>query len=171
MQKDLKDFDRKDAIFIDANIFLHHAFDINPISVEFLKRIELFNFKAYTSSLVIEEISFKLLMQSASNSLDKVTTRNVKSLLKNEKQRRSLFEPVMEYMKYIKLLQESGMTIIDLKGSDMITAVQKARTYGLITADAAHLAVMERKNIHHIATADSDFRSVPDITVWFPVEE
>jgi hypothetical protein len=40
MQKNLKDFDRKDNIFLDANIFLHHAFDINPVSVEFLKRIE-----------------------------------------------------------------------------------------------------------------------------------
>lgn len=50
----------------------------------------------------------------------------------------------------------------------MIKAVQKAKTYGLITADAAHLAVMERKGIQHIATADNDFVSVPDITVWSP---
>jgi hypothetical protein len=33
MEKRLKEFKEKEAIFIDANIFLHHAFDVNPISV------------------------------------------------------------------------------------------------------------------------------------------
>lgn len=73
MQKNLKDFKGKEGIFIDANIFLHHAFDMNPISVEFLKTVESFNLKAFTSALVIEEVMFKLVMQSASNFLGKVT--------------------------------------------------------------------------------------------------
>jgi len=29
MQRNLKDFSGKEPIFIDANIFLHHAFDLN----------------------------------------------------------------------------------------------------------------------------------------------
>ncbi|GFP25587.1 hypothetical protein HKBW3S43_01177 [Candidatus Hakubella thermalkaliphila] len=73
MPKNLKDFRGKEPIFIDANIFLHHAFDVNPVSVEFLKKVESFDLKAYTSALVIEEVTFKLIMQSASNFLDKVT--------------------------------------------------------------------------------------------------
>ena len=52
MQKNLRDFKGKDAIFIDANLFLNHAFDINPISIEFLKKIESFNYKVCTSALV-----------------------------------------------------------------------------------------------------------------------
>lgn len=168
MQKNLKDFDSKEHIFIDTNVFLHHAFGMNPISVDFLKRAESFNLKVYTSALVLEEISFKLLMQSASNFISKVTVQNVKTFLKDNKNRKQVFEPISEYMKYIELLKESGMVIIDIKDSDMIKAVQKAKTYGLITADAAHLAVMERKGIQHIATADNDFTSVPDITVWSP---
>ncbi len=169
MQKNLKDFDRKDAIFIDANIFLHHAFDINPISVGFLKKIESFDFKAYTSALVLEEVSFKLLMQSASNFLGRMTLQGVKSLLKDDRKRKQVLSPVVEYMKYIELLKECGMAIIDLKGRDMIIAIQKARVYGLITADAAHLAVMERKGVRHMATGDNDFKVVADITVWSPV--
>jgi predicted nucleic acid-binding protein len=168
MQKNLRDFKGKDAIFIDANIFLNHAFDINPISIEFLIKIESFNYKVCTSALVLEEISFKLLMQSASNFLNKVSMQSVKSLLQDDKKRKQILNPVVEYMNYIELLKESGMVIIDLKGSDMISAVQKARAYGLITADAAHLAVMERKGIHNIATGDNDFKVVPDITLWSP---
>jgi predicted nucleic acid-binding protein len=168
MQKNLKDFDRKDTIFLDANIFLHHAFDINPVSVEFLKRIESFNFKVYTSALVLEEIFFKLLMQSASNFLEKVSVQNVKVLLKDDKKRNQILNPLDNYMNYIKLLKESGLVIIDLKGNDMITALQKVKAYGLITADAAHLAIMERKGINQIATDDNDFSVVPDITIWSP---
>lgn len=94
--------------------------------------------------------------------------QSVKTLLKDDKKRNQVLNPVDDYMNYIELLKESGLVIIDLKGSDIITAIQKAKAYGLITADAAHLAIMERKGINHIATGDNDFKVVPDITMWSP---
>ncbi|MBI1821791.1 MAG: PIN domain-containing protein [Nitrospirae bacterium] len=169
MQKNLKNFEGKEAIFVDANIFLHHAFDSNSVSIDFLNKVELFNLKVYTSALVLEEVSFKLLMQSASNFLHKVTMPGVKTLLRDSKKRKEILHPVEEYMRYILLLKESGMGIIELKDSDIIGAVQQARAYGLITADAAHLAVMERKGIHHIATADNDFKAIPSLCLWTPL--
>jgi len=168
MQKNLRDFEGSSAVFIDATIFLHHAFDTNHVSVEFLNRIETSNIKAYTSALVLEEVSYKIMMQSASNFLDRVTVQHVKKFLENSKNRGKVLTPLIEYMDYIDKLQEAGMTVIDLKGSDMKHAAQQARDNGLITADAAHLAVMHRKSIHHIATEDSDFAAVPNITVWSP---
>ncbi|MDA8325878.1 MAG: PIN domain-containing protein [Nitrospiraceae bacterium] len=60
------------------------------------------------------------------------------------------------------------MLVIDLKAVDMKQAAHYAKAHGLITADAAHLAVMLRKSIHNMATEDSDFSTVPDITVWSP---
>lgn len=77
MQRNLKDFSGKGPIFIDANIFLHHAFDLNSDSIEFLKKVETVNLKAFTSALVIEEITFKLIMQSASNFLSRVTLGSI----------------------------------------------------------------------------------------------
>jgi predicted nucleic acid-binding protein len=35
-------------------------------------------------------------------------------------------------------------------------------------ADAAHLAVMERKGISHMASSDSDYMAVSNITLWTP---
>lgn len=168
MQKNLKDFKGKEAIFVDANIFLHHAFDVNVISVEFLKKVESFNLKAYTSALVIEEVTFKLIMQSASNFLDRVTLKNVKVLLKDTKNKEKVFKPVVEYRGYIDTLKDFGLTVLDLTDKDMTVAIQKAKTYGLITADAAHIAVMERKGIIHIASSDGDFKTVDNITLWSP---
>lgn len=74
----------------------------------------------------------------------------------------------MEYRGYIDTLKNFGLIVLDLTDKDMITALQKAKRYGLITADAAHIAVMERKGITHIASSDSDFKGVDEITLWSP---
>lgn len=168
MQKNLKGFKEKDGIFIDANIFLHHAFDMNSTSVDFLKKVESSNLKAYTSALVIEEVLFKLVMQSASNFLDKVRLQNIKVLLKDTKTREKILKPVMEYRGYIDMLKGFGLTVLDLTDKDMTIAIEKSKTYGLITADAAHIAVMERKGIIHMASSDNDFEPVNKITLWSP---
>ena len=56
MLKRINDFSGKAPIFIDANIFLHHAFNTNQNSVEFLKKVESSGLKGYTSALVLEEV-------------------------------------------------------------------------------------------------------------------
>lgn len=88
--------------------------------------------------------------------------------MRSDKNRRLVLKPVLEYVQYLSFLKESGMVIIDLKDSDTMTAVQKSLEYGLLTADAAHLAVMERKGIRHIATGDNDFTAAPHIFLWSP---
>jgi predicted nucleic acid-binding protein len=168
MQKSLKDFQSEEAIFIDASIFLHHAFDINNVSIEFLGRVETSNIKAYTSSLVIEEIFFKLIMQSASNYLEKVTVEGVKALLKNTALKEKVMRSVEEYRDYMNKLKALGLKVLDLSCDDMMTAIVKVKTYGLITADAAHLSVMERKGIPNMASGDHDFKDIDAITLWFP---
>ena len=168
MRKNLRDFEGTSTVFIDATVFLHHAFDTNPVSVEFLSRIELSNIKAYTSALVLEEVSYKIMMQSASNFLEKVSVQHVKKFLENQRNRGKVLTPLIEYMEYMSKLQEAGLKLTGLRISDIERAAQLAKEHRLITADAAHLAVMLRKSIHHIATEDSDFSLVPDITVWSP---
>jgi predicted nucleic acid-binding protein len=50
----------------------------------------------------------------------------------------------------------------------MKRALQISKAYGLVTADASHVAVMERTRISNLATGDSDFRVLKEITVWSP---
>ena len=168
MQKGLEEFQGREAIFLDANIFLYHAFDTNTVAVAFLERVEYKAFKAFTSSLVLEEVCFKLLMQSASNFVSKITVQAIKKALRDENRRRAILQPVVQYVDFLQLLRDSGLVILDVKGQDIRRAVHTSLASGLITADAVHLAVMERNNIRHLATADSDFNAVPDVTVWSP---
>jgi predicted nucleic acid-binding protein len=168
MPKRLDEFSAKQPIFIDANIFLSHAFDVNSACVDFLQKVESSSVKAVTSSLVLEEVFFKLLMQSASNFVEKATVDKLKSAMRNDTNKQQIFKPVREYGKYIRILKDAGMTILALKGEDMMLAIDKAETHNLIIADAAHLAVMEQKGIVHIASADGDFAAIPTITQWSP---
>ena len=171
MRKNLRDFSGRDRIFIDANIFLHHAFDMNDVSVEFLGRVEARVVRAATSALVLEEVFFKLLMQSASNLLHKVTVEKVAAALKDETKRLAIAEPSVQYWKYVDGLRRSGMTVVDLKAADIAAAALLTKSAGLITADAAHLSVMKRKGIRHMATADRDSTSPPDVSVWSPLAQ
>jgi len=111
MLRSLKDFTGKEAIFIDANIFLHHAFNTNTTSIEFLKKVESLDMKAYTSTLVLEEIIFKLIMQSASNFIDRVTIDVVKHLLRDNKNREKVLAPVEKYMNYINTLKDMDVRL------------------------------------------------------------
>jgi predicted nucleic acid-binding protein len=79
-----------------------------------------------------------------------------------------IFRPVAAYMEYIEMLTKFGLVVLEFTGKDMVRALQKAQDHGLMTADAAHLAVMERKGIEHLASNDKDFNSVETITVWAP---
>ncbi len=169
MLKNLKNFNEKSSIFIDANIFLHHAFNSNDVSKDFLNKIEVSNIKAYTSALALEEVFYKLLMQSASNFLSKVTQKGVKNLLNNSEKKANIFKAVYEYMGYIQTLKDFGLTILDLTFGDIQLSVQKANTYSLITADSAHLATMGRKGIVNIASNDNDFKKVTNIVLWSPI--
>ena len=56
MRNNLNGFTGRDQIFIDANIFLHHAFNVNDVSVQFLSRVEAQDIRAATSALVLEEV-------------------------------------------------------------------------------------------------------------------
>ena len=168
MQKNLKDFGGKEPIFIDANVFLHHAFDLKNDSIEFLKKVETVNLKAFTSALVIEEITFKLLMQSASNFLPRVNLQKVKTLLQDKVKREQVIAPVEAYRSYINRLKDLGLKVLDLTDEDMKRALQMSKAYGLVTADAAHIAVMERVGIRSLATGDSDFGVLKEVTVWSP---
>jgi len=58
--------------------------------------------------MVIEEVMFKLIMQSASNFLDKVTLQGVKDLLRGSN-RGKIFKPVIEYRSYIDVLKDFGL--------------------------------------------------------------
>jgi predicted nucleic acid-binding protein len=118
--------------------------------------------------LVLEEVFFKLLMQQASNFLKRVSVEKVKAFLKVERNREKIFGPIFQYLRYIDTLQNLGLKVLEITEKDLDIAIHLARKWGIITADAFHLAVMQRKGIVHLVSDDSDFERARDIKLWRP---
>jgi len=58
------------SVFIDANIFLFDIFedtDFGDASYDFIKKIESSDIKGYTSTLVLDEVLFKMILMEATN--------------------------------------------------------------------------------------------------------
>jgi len=77
-------------------------------------------------------------------------------------------EPVGKYLEYIRTLQSICLQVLDFSEKDMRDAVGMISLYGLMPAEAVHIAIMSRRKIRHLATGDRDFTVVEGITVWSP---
>jgi len=171
MVYNLADFTADEPIFIDANIFLFHAFDDKEhgdAATAFLTRVENAEVEAVTSSLVIDEVLFKILTQAAAAHLEKPTIWNIKKLLKQETISQVVYEPVLKYRAYLESLAFLGMKIVEVTGEHLFAATDIGSRYGLLITDAAHIAVMKWQRINHLATADADFFDIDGITAWRP---
>ncbi len=153
---------------MDANIFLFHALGTNEEAVEFLKRIEIGEIKAVTTSLTLDEVFFKLLVEEASLHLEKTNIFRIKELLKSKRKREEIVLPVMRYKDYIESLITLGLRVLSVSEKDIMDALDKTQKYGLLITDAVYVAIMESKSIKHIASDDKDFREIRGITLWKP---
>ncbi|MFH1322467.1 MAG: PIN domain-containing protein [Methanobacteriota archaeon] len=156
------------SIFIDANIFLFDIFedpDFGDASYDFIKKIESLEIKGYTSTLVLDEVLFKMILMEASNKLN-VSMKNVVRLLKKEPDKLDALEKSWENIKEIQNME--NLTIFGVTPAIFKDAVEIAQTYKLLPHDATHAAVAKKMNIRNIATNDEDFERLDFLKVWKP---
>lgn len=171
MIQNLADFVADVPIFVDANIFLFHVFDDEKhgkAATSFLTRIENEETEALTSSLVVDEVFFKILVQEAAAHLKRPTIWNIKQAMKEKAFVEKVYAPVLEYKAYLESLAFLGMRIVEVTGAHLLTAADIGAEVGLLITDAAHVAVVRERGISHLATADADFFNIEGITIWTP---
>lgn len=168
----LRTFALTESIFIDANIFLFHAFDDARHGAEatsFLKRVEMETVRGATSALVLDEVFFKIGQQEAANLLGRTTIWKIKErLVKDSAFRVAVHKPVLGYRTYIELLINKGLSIFDVTADHVLKAAEIAGQEGLLITDAVHVAVMREHGIADLATDDEDLWRVPGLTAWAP---
>ena len=172
MANPLDAFHRTDSIFVDANIFLFHAFahpQYGDAARRFLERVELAEVNAITSVLVENEVLFKVLLQEAAGQLDHPTIWDVRQALRDDVTfREQVYRPARQYLDYIKTLTHKGLTLVDVTVDQMRRAVDLGRQFGLLITDATHVATWQAHHIVHVATDDEDLWHVPGVTAWGP---
>jgi predicted nucleic acid-binding protein len=173
MANTLDTFDLADPIFVDANIFLFHAFahpQRGDAARRFLERVELAQVNAVTSVLVVNEVLFKVLLQEAALRLERPIIWNVRRALRDDPAfREQLYRPAQQYLHYIEALTRKGLALVDVTVDQMRHAVDLGRRFGLLITDATHVATWQAHKIAHVATDDEDlWRQVPGVTAWGP---
>ncbi len=171
MSPSLANYSASEPIFVDANIFLFHAFDDEEFSgaaTAFLARIENQEIEALTSSLVIDEVLFKILVQEAAAHLQKPTIWNIKRAMRDKAFVQKIYDPVLEYKAYLEGLAFLGLNIVEVSGVHMFAAAGIGAEEGLLITDAAHIAVMRDFNLRHLASDDADLAHIPGVIVWNP---
>lgn len=161
-----------ESIFIDANIFLFHAFNDRTRGAEatgFLRRVEMGALRAVTSALVLDEVFFKISQQEAASLLGRPAIWHIKDrLVKDPSFRLAMYKPVLSYRTYIELLMSRGMSVLDVTADHMLKAAEIAGQEGLLITDAVHVAVMREHRIVDLATDDKDLWRVSGLTAWAP---
>ena len=168
----LMDFDLRELIFVDANIFVDHA-SANPSygksCEEFLEKVESKNVMAITTTAVLDEVGYILSLLEGARALKTDELKIVRKKIKeDQKLAMACYKKVREYMKYIFFLGEGGLDIQKVEPKDVLFATMVGGEYRLLFTDSLHLSVMKRLKIKNIATRDSDFERAKDVTIWGP---
>jgi len=155
-------------IFIDANIFhlyLRGPRIVRDVCTDFLERVESGEIKGCTSPLVLDELSYKLLLRR----IEELYKKNPLQILKSQR------EVIVEVTPYIEegleiILGIEGLQILDINRSHLEEFTELMRKYSLLPRDALHVAVMTSINCRNIASADKDFDLIPFISRWSPIK-
>lgn len=161
-----------EMVYINSSIWIiHHSKDLpfKKECTEFLRSVELGRYRAFISTLVVDEVTYILLKQKASELL--VENRHYK-ILKELKRDEKLFSQcwgtAQLHVNYVLALREKGVLRIITQMPDLETFSSTIDDYHLLPRNATHLSIIFSLNIPNIVTTDADFDKVKEIKVWNP---
>lgn len=153
-------------IFIDSSIFLKLFLDEPGAdkAQEILEGVEKGLVTGIVTPHVLEEVSFKLLFAKTSELIGTANPWRIReTLIDDENIRRKAITTLSAFRDYIDYLYSSGLRIEPLLYSDWLSALSFVDKYGLLPADAVHVAVALRSNVDAIASFDNDFKRVREL--------
>jgi predicted nucleic acid-binding protein len=157
-------------MFIDANIFTY-LLTGHPIygrnCQQLLEKVERGDLEASISPLVIDEVSYVLMVQTARKTGGSKDAKSIMRAMLADWQ--ECLAPVGKFYDYLDLLISTGhLKVLSLDYSISRIALKCANEYRLLPRDALHVACCEAYGIREMATNDGDFKRVSFLTLWNP---
>ncbi len=154
-------------VFIDTNIF--HLYFRGPKEIkeqcyEFIERIRVGEIAGYTSTMVLDEFIYKMLLKL----IEVDHRKNPLEIIRQDKQKVvKKYSSIVEQF-LLKILSIENLIIIPIEMQDIISAMSVMKTYGLLPRDAINVALMQRYQIKIIASCDHDYDVVTTIERYYP---
>jgi predicted nucleic acid-binding protein len=168
----LADFAQDAEIFIDANIFTYFALQ-NPIyqtaCTAFLSRVEAGEVRAVASVFSLNEAFYTMLIGKGSELLNSTKIKQIKAKLTNDSTfSTACYQACLDFNRYMTILRATGLRLVEVDYDLQVKALPLGHKYRLLPTDALHVATCQHYGIAHIATTDSHFEHVDQLTVWKP---
>jgi predicted nucleic acid-binding protein len=165
MVKKLDEIPPGTAVFIDANIFhlyLRGPRGIRDKCTRFLERVEKEEVRGFTSTLVLDELAYKLLLKR----IEELYHRNPLEVIAGNPAAVSEASDYVERGLEIVLgIRKLGVLAVERSHVRGLVAFMR---YSLLPRDALHLSVMSAVGCRDIASVDEDFDRFPEIVRWAP---
>lgn len=155
-----------ETIFIDSSIFIYHFTGASLQCRQFLERCERNDAKGITSVLALAEVAHRLMMMEAMQA-GVVAGNNLPRKL------RGMPEAVKKlhlYQEQIEKIPLMGIHLIPVDATCLFQSIELRRKYGLLVNDSLIAASAILQSAAGIASADSDFARVAELSVFHPTD-
>ncbi|WP_158025391.1 type II toxin-antitoxin system VapC family toxin [Desulfurobacterium indicum] len=153
------------TIFVDANAFIYFLTGkCNPLTVEIFKMGYIGKLKLVTTTRVVDELLFKMMVIEAKNKYG--FEKNIPVKLKKNKDK--VKELSKSCNKVLEFLEKSRVKIVDIKVSSLRAIPEIMTQYGLFGNNALTIKMMRELNLKFILSADRDFENIDWIEVINP---
>lgn len=166
LPKPLSEVPKGISIFIDANVFyLYLRGPTRPREdcTKLLERVEEGEVEGYTSTLVLDELAYKLLLRK----IEEIYGQNPLEVIRRRREAISEASPYVERGMEV-VLGIDGLRVLSVEPPHLNVLAEYMRRYWLLPRDALHVAVMDWVGCRDLASADEDFDRVPHIRRWAP---
>ena len=151
-------------LFLDANIFLYHVWGQTPSCSRLLGRIETGLVEGVTSTTVLGEVTHRLLIAEAIARYPQSRRHPTRFL----KRHPAIVRTVSQSRLIMEHLTRLPLHVLPVTPALWHQALSITHAIGLLLNDAITVGCLRQLRMPHLASADQDFRLVPDLTLWSP---
>ncbi len=161
----LENIPANSAVLLDANILIYARRGSSVQCQRLLARCAAHEIRGFLTAIAVAEFCHRRMMQEA-QSLGLIASNPAKALSQNT----PLLQQLSQYRRDVEDLLAGDLTILPLDAADFHSALELQQRHCLLTNDSLHLAAALRANLPTIATGDSSFDRIPNLTVYKPID-
>ena len=150
-------------VLIDANILIYARQAMSAQCHRLLERCARREVIGVLTTIVVAEFCHRRMMQEA-QSRGLSGSNPAKCLAQNP----AIVKQLTQYQQEVENLLSGDLIVLAVENTDFAKATELQRTHGLLTNDSLNLAAGLRSGVNLLATADPQFDSVSDLTVFNP---
>jgi predicted nucleic acid-binding protein len=153
-------------IFIDSSILIYHAIGASQECRALMRRSETGDVAASTSTIVIAEVTHRLMMIEAV----KLGLVRGKDVVKKLRAKPELVKRLSAYQEQVEQIPLMGVAVLPLDLATLLRSAELRERYGLLVNDSLVAGAALSAEIDSIASADADFGRVDSLRLFRPTD-